>query len=80
MYRRFCRLIAGLSIKGPRLPFFGLQSIIARAPESGTATTMIQKASKKMLLGRVQAAVSGYGQLYQTWVAAKAHSAGSSCS
>jgi len=33
---------------------------------------MIQKASKKVLLGRVQAAVSGYGQLYR--VPAKAHS------
>jgi len=49
-------------------------------PESGTATTMIQKASKKVLRGRVQAAVLGYGQLYQTWVPAKAHSAGSPCS
>jgi hypothetical protein len=61
-------------------PTIGFAIIAALpTPESGTATTMIQKASKKVL-GRVQAAVLGYGQLYQTWVAAKAHSAGSSCS
>jgi len=46
-------------------PTIGLAIIAAHpTPESGTATTMIQKASKKVLLVRVQAAVSGYGQLY----------------